>query len=217
MKRNQMPRTANSNIYNPLIHGFGYLLDLLSGEYLLVRYRYPNGGTVVFLRSAHVTLIVFFGAMGISNLLDPSRGPEFSMHAFLSQTSDHVPWLGAIFTAVYALLYARFSSQWTYLAGIYNQIKAAQLREKVDPAILAEWQAAFIEDCDDLHLIRKPMFASIANIWLNDNSDHATKVIETFEKYSPGKKPRCDRLRLEVAAVVERIDRIYGVFRATNS
>ena len=207
-----MSRNDGGNIENPILHCVGECLDFFSGEYLLVHFRYPNGGTVVFLRAVHVTLIVFFSAMGIMNLLDPSRTREFDTREFLSQTSEHVPWLGAIFTAVYALLYARFSSQWTYLAGIYNQIKAAQLKDKVDPVILAEWQAAFIEDCDDLHLIRKQMFASIANTWLNDQSDQAKKVISTFEQYAPGKKPRCERLRIEVAAVVARIDRKYGVF-----
>jgi hypothetical protein len=57
--------------------------------------------------------------------------------------------------------YARFSSQWSYLAGVYNQIKAAECRTGFQETVLAQWKAGFIEDAADLHLLRKAMFASI--------------------------------------------------------
>jgi hypothetical protein len=137
-----------------LIHLVGNLLDWSSGEYLLTHVRYPNGGTVVFLRALHVTIVVFLGVLGAMNLMDPTRGYEFSWTELAEQTLARITWIGAIFATVYALLYARFASQWTYLAGVYNQIKAAQLRDKVDAGVLAEWKAGFIEDCDDIHLLR---------------------------------------------------------------
>jgi hypothetical protein len=113
-------------------------------------------------------------------------------------------WFGAIFAAVYALLYARFSSQWTYLAGVYNQIKAAQVRDRPAKEALAEWKAGFIEDCDDLHLVRKDMFASIAHEWLSSESDHGAGVRQTFDRYAPGGKMRREKIQSEVAAVVAR-------------
>ena len=125
------------------IHLVGNLLDGLSGEYLLTHIRYPNGGTVVFLRALHVTVVIFLGALAVMNALDPTRSTEFSWIELGKQTLDHVTWIGAIFATVYALLYARFASQWNYLAGVYNQIKAAQLRDQVNSDVLAEWEAGF--------------------------------------------------------------------------
>ena len=100
------------------IHFFGAWISLLSGEYLLK--VYPNGGTVVFLRSLHVAVMLFAGAIGVGEILDPNAGRTFSWLETRIQTGSHITWFGAIFAGVYALLYARFSSQWAYLAGVYN-------------------------------------------------------------------------------------------------
>lgn len=69
---------------------------------------------------------------------------------------------GATFGATYAALYTRFSSQWTYLAGLYNQLMATQAHAPIDndperAGIYLAWEAAFIEDADDLHLSTKPI------------------------------------------------------------
>ena len=187
-----------------LIHLVGNLLDWLSGEYLLTHVRYPNGGTVVFLRALHVTVVIFLGVLGVTNWLDPARSYEFSWTELGTQTLGHITWIGAIFATVYALLYARFASQWTYLAGVYNQIKAAQLRDQVNTTVLAEWKAGFIEDCDDLHLLRKPMFASIVNEWLGDS-----KVKTNLGAHAPGGDNRCYVIERDVKAVVEIVKRRY--------
>jgi hypothetical protein len=193
-----------------LIHLFGNVLDWLSGEYLLTRVRYPNGGTVVFLRALHVTVVIFLGSLAIMNWLDPARSYEFSWIELGTQILAHITWIGAIFATAYALLYARFASQWTYLAGLYNQLKAAQARKDVDMTVIAEWRAAFIEDCDDLHLLLKPMFASIVNGLVNSKEDHATQVRTVFESHSPGGKARFDKIGEEVAAVVAKVSARYG-------
>jgi hypothetical protein len=142
------------------IHVLGSVLDVLSGEYLLTLVRYPNGGTVVFLRALHVTAVIFLGALAVINGLDPTRGSEFSWTELGAQTLAHITWIGAIFATVYALLYTRFAAQWTYLAGLYNQIKAAQTRPDADKGVIAECSAL----CDmevatdrsaSLHGIRK--------------------------------------------------------------
>jgi hypothetical protein len=146
--------------------------------------------------------------MAVMNWLDPTRGSEFSWNELGAQTLAHVTWIGAIFATVYALLYSRFASQWTYLAGVYNQIKAVQLRDQVNGTVLAEWKAGFIEDCDDLHLLRKPMFASIANEWITNGTDKVT-VIENLDKHAPGGEKRRIRIASEVAAVVKLVQSQY--------
>jgi hypothetical protein len=206
----QMTDGARESNPNEFIHLVGDVLDWLSGEYLLTRVRYPNGGTVVFLRALHVTVVIFLGALAIMNWLDPTRGNDFSWIELRTQTLDHLTWIGAIFATVYALLYARFASQWTYVAGLYNQLKAAQARKDVDMTVIAEWRAAFIEDCDELHLLLKPMFASIVNELVNSSEDHAKQVRTVFEAHSPGGKARFDTIGEEVAAVVAKVSARYG-------
>ena len=127
----------------------------------------------------------------------------FSWLEFRIQTGAHITWFGAIFAGVYALLYARFSSQWTYLAGVYNQIKSAELRKDTDDAALAEWKAGFIEDCQDLHLLRKPMFASIVHAWLN-SGELGLPVRDCFKSYTPGGADRLLAIQDQVTLVVTR-------------
>jgi hypothetical protein len=204
----QMPDETRERNPSGFIHFVGNVLDGLSGEYLLTHVRYPNGGTVVFLRALHVTAVVFLGTLAIMNALDPTRGSEFSWTELGTQTLAHTPWIGAIFATVYALLYARFASQWTYLAGVYNQIKAAQLRDQITPVVLAEWKAGFIEDCDDLHLLRKPMFASIANEWITNGTDK-DHVVKNLNDHAPGGEKRLMRITSEVATVVKLVQSQY--------
>ncbi len=68
---------------------------------------------------------------------DPLRGPV----DLGTRAVELLPWLGALFGAVYAGLYARFASQWLYLANTYNQIKAAECRSESSARPLAEWKA----------------------------------------------------------------------------
>lgn len=204
-----MANLAKAIKHNILIHWVGVCLAYLSGEYLLIKRRYPNGGTVVFLRAAHVTVFVFIGALALFNAMDPRRGGQFSWNEFRMQTVTHVTWIGAIFASAYALLYARFASQWTYLAGMYNEIKAAQCRKDVDLDVIAEWNAGFIEDCDDLHLLRKMIFASTAQEWLKPNQSGRSLVLENLTKHAPGGATRCNRIIGEIDEVVGRVTNSY--------
>jgi hypothetical protein len=108
----------------------------------------------------------------------------------------------AVFGGAYAALYARFSSQWAYLAGTYNDIKAAQARKDANQNAIAEWRAAFIEDCDDLHLLRKSMFASAVDAMLNRNDDEALLVQKMFDEFSPGGARRRQRIATEARHAV---------------
>jgi hypothetical protein len=85
---------------------------------------------------------------------------------------DDIGWVGAIFAATYAALYTRFSSQWSYLAGLYNQLMATQIAtpglerpeddtERARCVLYRTWKAAFIEDALDVHLALKPSFAMV--------------------------------------------------------
>jgi hypothetical protein len=143
------------------------------------------------------------------NGLDPARGTEFSWNELSIQTLQHVTWMGGIFATAYALLYARFASQWTYVAGVYNQIKAAQVRKDTSAEILAEWMAGFIEDCDDLHLLRKPMFASIAHEWLKKVGETPSPVAVNLKNHAPGGAKRCSRIEAEAKSVVEFVENQY--------
>jgi hypothetical protein len=210
LKEESMAGETRPDTPSDLIYVLGKLLDFLSGEYLLTWIRYPNGGTVVFLRALHVTVVIFLGALAIVNLLDPTRGYEFSWTELGTQTLARVTWIGAIFATVYALLYARFASQWTYVAGVYNQIKSAEIRGIVNADVLAEWKAGFIEDCDDLHLVRKPMFASIAHEWLKLDTATGPLVRSNLAGHSPGGAKRCSEIVAAVDGVVKIIAKRYG-------
>lgn len=106
-----------------------------------------------------------------------------------------LPWLGALFGAVYAGLYARFASQWLYLANTYNQIKAAECRSESSARPLAEWKAGFIEDADGLHLATKPLFASVIAHWAREAA--------VAQAYADTVTGGADRL----AALVDRLAR----------
>ena len=189
---------------------FSRLIELLSGEVLLTRCRLPNGGTVVLVRAFVIALVLFTAGLAIVNILDPRRGGPFSGIELRIQIIDHAKWWGALFGSAYVALYTRFASQWAYLAGVYNQIKAAEALNDHDEDAVAEWFAAFIEDCDELHLVRKPMFASIVNGQFSYQVAGAWKVCEIFDQHAPGGQLRRERITLEVAAVVANVQREYA-------
>jgi len=97
--------------------------------------------------------------------LDPNRTASFSCAEFALQLSSNLRWFGAILGAVYAVFYARFASQWSYLAGLYNQIKATECQKDCNQQKLAEWKAGFIVDAQELHLANKPLFAEVIRAW----------------------------------------------------
>ena len=95
--------------------------NFLAGEFLLKWFK-ANGGTVVALRTLWVTFIFICFAVPTISLLDPDRtGPPSwagLIDVFWQASNAVVIFLGGSYLA----LYARFVSQWGYLAGLYNQI-----------------------------------------------------------------------------------------------
>jgi hypothetical protein len=179
--------------------------NVVSGEFILMS-GVPNGGTMILVRSVWVATVLY----GFALLLHSGSYAEWTWefwtwprHLDLGQLkreiADHVPWLGAIFAGVYVALYARFSSQWDYLAGVYNQLKAAQA--SLHPStndLIHEWKAGFAEDAEDLHLAVKPMFRMAVWCWLRDPD-----VARKYDLYTVGGPKRRRRLERRLKRAIK--------------
>jgi len=172
-----------------LVRAASLLIEGGSGEYILKRHDVSNGGTVVLLRALHSTLLIVVLGLCVKNVFDANRTLEFSWRELGAQISEIPPWFATVFAATYAALYTRFASQWTYLAGVYNQIKAAECRGEAESSVIAEWKAGFIEDASDLHLLRKKMFASVVKAW-----GAKEEVRQAFSESSYGGAVRFEQL-----------------------
>ncbi len=172
------------------------LVSAVSCEFLLTRFRFPNGSGVIILRSLASAILVYLAVLGLQNALDPTRSWSFCWIEFRTQVRDTLHWYGAIFGALYAGFYARFASQWTYLANVYNQIKAAECQDGCNKDPLAEWKAGFIEDAEELHLATKPLIASVLRAWGSDED-----VKQKFAASAPGGARRFDALMGRVGSV----------------
>ena len=158
-----------ANLFKRLVRQLASLcskgIELVSGEWLLTWLELPNGGAIVLIRSVSASITISLLALGIQNILDPDRSVSFSFAEFGLQVSNDFRWFGAILGAVYAAFYARFASQWSYLAGLYNQIKATECHKDCNPMKLADWKAGFIVDAEELHLANKLLFAEVIKAW----------------------------------------------------
>jgi len=173
-------------------------VNVVTGEWFLSE-RTPNGGVVVIMRSVWVTALMVLAGFGVHTAtLDglfaffanpPTSWSDVPVGWLCSDIwrfiLTHVDRVGWVFAGTYAALYARFSSQWSYLADLYNQIKAKQVDVAQHDAtftpydrnrmrirgvrtaeeVLAEWQAGFIEDAFELHLAGKRLFRNVIIKW----------------------------------------------------
>ncbi len=89
---------------------------LLSGECLLA--RRPNGGGVILARSIYVSVIVYAVSLIIKSGTEPEAMLSFSFAELKRNINETIPWVGTIFAGVYAALYTRYSSQWSYLVSL---------------------------------------------------------------------------------------------------
>ena len=195
-----------------LFSALSWTLSLVSGEWLLTSngYSHANGGTVIFLRSLLAASVAFAAALIAVNALDPSLSWRFDLHQLEHQLIDRGPrWFGAVFAATYAALYARFASQWNYVAGLYNRIKEAECRRTENPKkrwlAMSQWKAGFIEDADDLHLATKPMFAAVIEHWGRQDD-----VVIAFELGTVGGKERLKGILSRVDVAMDRAQREYA-------
>ncbi|MCV7068324.1 hypothetical protein H7H51_26095 [Mycolicibacterium farcinogenes] len=167
-------------------------IAVLSGEFVLNigrRCGIPNGGTMIFIRSVWVSSFAYFIALWLRTLFHAKWPWEFAPGELFHDLSETLAWLGAIFAFTYAALYTRFASQFSYLAGVYNQIMAtrseiqsvastAELRDPDNNPNIQAWQAGFVEDAQALHLATKKMF-SIAIWFMLGNPDVYDHYIAT--------------------------------------
>lgn len=148
----------------------GCVLNILTAEFILN--FMPNGGKAILLRSAFVSFYLYLLAISIKSLTGANAELCFSFDQLRAEVHDTVPWAGAIFGAVYASLYTRFSSQWSYLASLYNQqmeIGSTTPIEDFGKENFAGWKAAFIEDAVCMHLATKRGFSNAIHSMLQDN------------------------------------------------
>lgn len=148
-------------------------LAILDGEWVL-RFL-PNGGTAVIVRTVQLSTLAFLLAIGVDSYLDPKAHLAFDWAQFLATVKAHLTWFGVLFGGIYVALYSRFSSQWSYLAGLYNSLMQLECQEprselkddaKLERRAMA-W-AAFIDDAWTMHLAAKPSFSSAIRTLLSD-------------------------------------------------
>lgn len=194
-------------------------VHVVSFEWLLK--KYPNGGDIIFLRAVLIALFLHILIISVKHGIDPTRSILFSVRELRLEVGSTFPWLGAIFAATYAALYARFSSQWSYLANLYNQIKTAEIRTLISIAEknlpddsartvmkkLAEWKAGYIEDAQNLHLATKESIAPVIWFWLREED-----VRNAYLHATPGGVEKCQSLLDSVGKVTNRLGGIkeYG-------
>ncbi|MDT7521541.1 hypothetical protein RAE21_03825 [Rhodoferax sp. TBRC 17198] len=182
-----------------------------SGEWLLVQ-NGSNGGALILLRSLVVAIELTCISLLLRNLIDPDLTDQVSWTAFRTQLIEIAPWFAAATGAVYAALYARFSAQWSYLAGLYNQIKQAELEMyNASPASaeglkrLAEWKAGYIEDAQSLHLHAKENVAAVVHHWGKN-----PLVAEAFANTTPGGSERWSSLQRSALIAYEKAAKRYS-------
>lgn len=165
------------------------VFDFLAGEWLLKTFK-ANGGTVIALRAIWITVIFAGLSMIAASALDPSRvGPiswSGAADVFWEISSNVTIFLGASYLA----LYARFVSQWSYLAGLYNLIKQAEAVTGANKCVIAEWKAGYLEDAENLHLAGKNNLAPVLHAWVKDRG-----VVKAYIKNTPGGANRLRQLR----------------------
>jgi hypothetical protein len=134
----------------------------------------PNGGGAVVARATWLSGLLLLAYIALASKLEPNSTWQFCGPCFRALLRENLTLGGAIFAGAYAALYARFASQWTYLADLYNQIMATQVAtgqaDPIQQAKLSMWKAGFIEDAVAVHLATKPMYASVIVSMLSDNS-----------------------------------------------
>jgi len=185
-----------------LIAAWGSLVRLLTSEWVFRWFRLPNSGGVIVFRSSLSALLIFLIALGLRNVIDPTRTWELGFEELRRQAVAGLPWYGAIFALFYTGLYGRYHAQWNYLANVYNQIKASEVECAASPpAALAEWKAGFLEDAEEVHLARKPIFASVLRAWGREPA-----VRKSFVESAPGGDAHFARLMRAIEEVWEARD-----------
>lgn len=170
------------------------LVKLVSLEFILD--WYANSGGVVALRSVWLTSVVYAAVILLRAQVESIEHETLACHF-----KDTWPWFGAIFAGVYASLYSRFASQYSYLSNLYNEIMLAEasIGGSAKSEKLQLLWAAFIEDAHAMHLAKKPLFAGLISHLLG-----LPDVYARFCDSSLGGRALAYEILLEVDAVCAR-------------
>lgn len=166
------------------------VLYWVSGEFLLK--KRANGGAVILYRSLLVSILICAAVLPIKSYFAPNTVLHFSLDQLKTEVGEMIPWFGAVFAGAYAAFYTRFSSQWSYLASLYNEMMSICVTSppgSIPNKSFVNWQAAFIEDAMDVHLARKSMFsAAISDMLKNPN------IVFAFHSFTKNGEDRLDEL-----------------------
>lgn len=188
-----------------------FVVRFLSGEWIIERTpNAANGGTVVTLRSLWLTAWIYVPTFLFYSRFALGKGASFDARQGAADLADTLPWLATIFGAVYVAFYSRFSSQWTYLANLFNQIVQSQLTMPLDDLVrrqdtMASWKAAFIEDAEDLHLAAKPMFLVAVLQWGSEQ-----QVSEKFASNTVGGAERLEDLLENLEGIRAKAEKCFS-------
>src|SRR5687768_7809274 len=140
-----------------------------SGEWMLDwPRRRANGGGLILGRALWATTIVYLLLLIAHESIGPPHTTAISLAGVRRAVLESASWYALVFGGVFATLTTRYASQWRYLAELYNQIKAAEVgapETTESRSRLIEWKAGFVEDAQVLHLVTKPIFASVIAAW----------------------------------------------------
>ncbi|MDH4183850.1 MAG: hypothetical protein OEV92_06490 [Nitrospinota bacterium] len=172
--------------------------------------RVPNSGSIVFKRSLWLTVWLSLIAYLLNVATNPLvfKAETFSLSLLRQVLNESIPWFGAIWGAIYFFRYQQFSSQWRYLAEMYNAIKEGEIRlytsgqppAKEALESLARWKAGFIELAEDLHLATKQPYVSLIKSW---GEDQQLNVGGVFMDNFPGGEARFRCLMDEINKVLK--------------
>lgn len=147
-----------------------WIVAFATGEFMLDYFRWRNGSAVIVARSIWGTVLIVGLRLVIINLVVLDNKEWFTIDKELArvQLGQSGKWIAAAFAGLYTAFYAKFSSQWSYLAGVYNEIKRAESVEKRDEEKIAEWKAGLIVDAMALHLENNSVFEPLIDVWKRD-------------------------------------------------
>lgn len=179
------------------------IVTFLSGEFFLS--WYPNGGTVVLLRTFFTSIIIYILFITAKGLLDTGFGPELDWVYIQELIGDTLTIAGAIIAGTYTAFYTRFASQWAYLAELYNNLMSTQAQVPRDGSeererVYAVWKAGIVEDAYTLHLAGKPMFAPLIAGLLEE-----PKVVESFLESAYNGSKALEKLEKQLSSSLGKV------------
>lgn len=155
---------------------------LLRGEFFLRGHE--NSGGLILARSLFcASIAIFLSVLAEVLLSNQSPSSEAEPVRVSKILIERIPWFGASFALIFNHLNQKFSSQWLYLANLFNSICKANLemsRGQDATDLLLQWKASFIEDVHNLHLHKKGAFSIASHFMLRD-----TRIREKIVNSSP--------------------------------